>query len=276
MLNNLIESIRKKATNEGILGYAVIGAIVIAAIGLIVALYIVLSQPKAIETAQVAPVDAITRNAATTESNKAAPEDSAYKLSEINIVRCEDSESQYESIKTQMFNLVKADTNEVCTVADGEINIDNLKETLDNYLATSKYKIMSIGLVNNQFYIQQDMTQPTEYTAQVGLVTLSDSFSADDWMKLTEAVYNSVYVEADSLFTAISTVGTKHFIYAYADKSEVLKNNTTQTDDTYNQVVMDTVDVGVSEGTVANNNDIEVYSYTPSITTSDEILSSIG
>ena len=185
MLNSLIESIRKKATNEGILGYAVIGAIVIAAIGLIVALYIVLSQPKAIETAQVAPVDAITRNAATTESNKVAPEDSAYKLSEINIVRCEDSESQYESIKTQMFNLVKADTNEVCTVADGEINIDNLKETLDNYLATSKYKIMSIGLVNNQFYIQQDMTQPTEYTAQVGLVTLSDSFSADDWMKLT-------------------------------------------------------------------------------------------
>ena len=248
----------------------------IAAIGLIVALYIVLSQPKAIETAQVAPVDAITRNAATTESNKATPEDSAYKLSEINIVRCEDSESQYESIKTQMFNLVKADTNEVCTVADGEINIDNLKETLDNYLATSKYKIMSIGLVNNQFYIQQDMTQPTEYTAQVGLVTLSDSFSADDWMKLTEAVYNSVYVEADSLFTAISTAGTKHFIYAYADKSEVLKNNTTQTDDTDNQVVMDTVDVGVSEGTVTNNNDIEVYSYTPSITTSDEILSSIG
>lgn len=276
MLNNLIESIRKKATNEGILGYAVIGAIVIAAIGLIVALYIVLSQPKAIETAQVAPVDAITRNAATTESNKAAPEDSAYKLSEINIVRCEDSESQYESIKTQMFNLVKADTNEVCTVADGEINIDNLKETLDNYLATSKYKIMSIGLVNNQFYIQQDMTQPTEYTAQVGLVTLSDSFSADDWMKLTEAVYNSVYVEADSLFTAISTAGTKHFIYAYTDKSEVLKNNTTQTDDTDNQVVMDTVDVGVSKGTVTNNNDIEVYSYTPSITTSDEILSSIG
>lgn len=276
MLNNLIESIRKKATNEGILGYAVIGAIVIAAIGLIVALYIVLSQPKAIETAQVAPVDAITRNAATTESNKVAPEDSAYKLSEINIVRCEDSESQYESIKTQMFNLVKADTNEVCTVADGEINIDNLKETLDNYLATSKYKIMSIGLVNNQFYIQQDMTQPTKYTAQVGLVTLSDSFSADDWMKLTEAVYNSVYVEADSLFTAISTAGTKHFIYAYADKSEVLKNNTTQTDDTDNQVVMDTVDVGVSEGTVTNNNDIEVYSYTPSITTSDEILSSIG
>lgn len=276
MLNNLIESIRKKATNEGILGYAVIGAIVIAAIGLIVALYIVLSQPKAIETAQVAPVDAITRNAATTESNKATPEDSAYKLSEINIVRCEDSESQYESIKTQMFNLVKADTNEVCTVADGEINIDNLKETLDNYLATSKYKIMSIGLVNNQFYIQQDMTQPTEYTAQVGLVTLSDSFSADDWMKLTEAVYNSVYVEADSLFTAISTAGTKHFIYAYADKSEVLKNNTTQTDNTDNQVVMDTVDVGVGEGTVTNNNDIEVYSYTPSITTSDEILSSIG
>lgn len=276
MLNNLIESIRKKATNEGILGYAVIGAIVIAAIGLIVALYIVLSQPKAIETAQVAPVDAITRNAATTESNKATPEDSAYKLSEINIVRCEDSESQYESIKTQMFNLVKADTNEVCTVADGEINIDNLKETLDNYLATSKYKIMSIGLVNNQFYIQQDMTQPTKYTAQVGLVTLSDSFSADDWMKLTEAVYNSVYVEADSLFTAISTAGTKHFIYTYADKSEVLKNNTTQTDDTDNQVVMDTVDVGVSEGTVTNNNDIEVYSYTPSITTSDEILSSIG
>lgn len=276
MLNNLIESIRKKATNEGILGYAVIGAIVIAAIGLIVALYIVLSQPKAIETAQLAPVDAITRNAATTESNKATPEDSAYKLSEINIVRCEDSESQYESIKTQMFNLVKADTNEVCTVADGEINIDNLKETLDNYLATSKYKIMSIGLVNNQFYIQQDMTQPTEYTAQVGLVTLSDSFSADDWMKLTEAVYNSVYVEADSLFTAISTAGTKHFIYAYADKSEVLKNNTTQTDDTDNQVVMDTVDVGVGEGTVTNNNDIEVYSYTPSITTSDEILSSIG
>lgn len=276
MLNNLIESIRKKATNEGILGYAVIGAIVIAAIGLIVALYIVLSQPKAIETAQVAPVDAITRNAATTESNKATPEDSAYKLSEINIVRCEDSESQYESIKTQMFNLVKADTNEVCTVADGEINIDNLKETLDNYLATSKYKIMSIGLVNNQFYIQQDMTQPTKYTAQVGLVTLSDSFSADDWMKLTEAVYNSVYVEADSLFTAISTAGTKHFIYAYADKSEVLKNNTTQTDDTDNQVVMDTVDVGVGEGTVTNNNDIEVYSYTPSITTSDEILSSIG
>lgn len=276
MLNNLIESIRKKATNEGILGYAVIGAIVIAAIGLIVALYIVLSQPKAIETAQVAPVDAITRNAATTESNKATPEDSAYKLSEINIVRCEDSESQYESIKTQMFNLVKADTNEVCTVADGEINVDNLKETLDNYLATSKYKIMSIGLVNNQFYIQQDMTQPTEYTAQVGLVTLSDSFSADDWMKLTEAVYNSVYVEADSLFTAISTAGTKHFIYAYADKSEVLKNNTTQTDDTDNQVVMDTVDVGVGEGTVTNNNDIEVYSYTPSITTSDEILSSIG
>lgn len=276
MLNNLIESIRKKATNEGILGYAVIGAIVVAAIGLIVALYIVLSQPKAIETAQVAPVDAITRNAATTESNKATPEDSAYKLSEINIVRCEDSESQYESIKTQMFNLVKADTNEVCTVADGEINIDNLKETLDNYLATSKYKIMSIGLVNNQFYIQQDMTQPTEYTAQVGLVTLSDSFSADDWMKLTEAVYNSVYVEADSLFTAISTAGTKHFIYAYADKSEVLKNNTTQTDNTDNQVVMDTVDVGVGEGTVTNNNDIEVYSYTPSITTSDEILSSIG
>lgn len=276
MLNNLIESIRKKATNEGILGYAVIGAIVIAAIGLIVALYIVLSQPKAIETAQVAPVDAITRNAATTESNKATPEDSAYKLSEINIVRCEDSESQYESIKTQMFNLVKADTNEVCTVADGEINIDNLKETLDNYLATSKYKIMSIGLVNNQFYIQQDMTQPTEYTAQVGLVTLSDSFSADDWMKLTEAVYNSVYVEADSLFTAISTAGTKHFIYAYADKSEVLKNNTSQTDDTDNQVVMDTVDAGVSKGTVTNNNDIEVYSYTPSITTSDEILSSIG
>lgn len=276
MLNNLIESIRKKATNEGILGYAVIGAIVIAAIGLIVALYIVLSQPKAIETAQVAPVDAITRNAATTESNKATPEDSAYKLSEINIVRCKDSESQYESIKTQMFNLVKADTNEVCTVADGEINIDNLKETLDNYLATSKYKIMSIGLVNNQFYIQQDMTQPTEYTAQVGLVTLSDSFSADDWMKLTEAVYNSVYVEADSLFTAISTAGTKHFIYAYADKSEVLKNNTTQTDDTDNQVVMDTVDAGVSKGTVTNNNDIEVYSYTPSITTSDEILSSIG
>lgn len=276
MLNNLMESIRKKATNEGILGYAVIGAIVVAAIGLIVALYIVLSQPKAIETAQVAPVDAITRNAANTESNKAAPEDSAYKLSEINIVRCEDSENQYESIKTQMFNLVKADTNEVCTVADGEINIDNLKETLDNYLATSKYKIMSIGLVNNQFYIQQDMTQPTEYTAQVGLVTLSDSFSADDWMKLTEAVYNSVYVEADSLFTAISTAGTKHFIYAYADKSEVLKNNTTQTGDTDNQVVMDTVDVGVSEGTVTNNNDIEVYSYTPSITTSDEILSSIG
>lgn len=276
MLNNLIESIRKKATNEGILGYAVIGAIVIAAIGLIVALYIVLSQPKAIETAQVAPVDAITRNAATTESNKATPEDSAYKLSEINIVRCEDSESQYESIKTQMFNLVKADTNEVCTVADGEINIDNLKETLDNYLATSKYKIMSIGLVNNQFYIQQDMTQPTEYAAQVGLVTLSDSFSADDWMKLTEAVYNSVYVEADSLFTAISTAGTKHFIYAYADKSEVLKNNTTQTDNTDNQVVMDTVDVGVGEGTVTNNNDVEVYSYTPSITTSDEILSSIG
>lgn len=276
MLNNLIESIRKKATNEGILGYAVIGAIVIAAIGLIVALYIVLSQPKAIETAQVAPVDAITRNAATTESNKAAPEDSAYKLSEINIVRCEDSESQYESIKTQMFNLVKADTNEVCTVADGEINVDNLKETLDNYLATSKYKIMSIGLVNNQFYIQQDMTQPTEYTAQVGLVTLSDSFSADDWMKLTEAVYNSVYVEADSLFTAISTVGTKHFIYAYADKSEVLKNNTTQTDNTDNQVVMDTVDAGVNEGTVTNNNDVEVYSYTPSITTSDEILSSMG
>ena len=276
MLNNLIESIRKKATNEGILGYAVIGAIVVAAIGLIVALYIVLSQPKAIETAQVAPVDAITRNAATTESNKEALEDSAYKLSEINIVRCEDSESQYESIKTQMFNLVKADTNEVCTVADGEINIDNLKETLDNYLATSKYKIMSIGLVNNQFYIQQDMTQPTEYTAQVGLVTLSDSFSADDWMKLTEAVYNSVYVEADSLFTAISTAGTKHFIYAYADKSEVLKNNTTQTDDTDNQVVMNTVDVGMGEGAVTNNNDIEVYSYTPSITTSDEILSSIG
>lgn len=144
------------------------------------------------------------------------------------IMQDESEERQYESIKTQMFTIVDRETKAEKSVMDGTLSIEDVKATLDNYLEQNKYKIMSIGLVNNKFYIQQDITQPVDKAAKVGIIGLADGFSADDWIKLTEAVYNKVTVEADSLFAASSNIGNKHFIYAYNDKEQTVVENTTE------------------------------------------------
>ena len=130
----------------------------------------------------------------------------------------ESADSQYESIKTTMFSIIDKGSLSEKSYLDGTLSVNNIKETLENYLQQNKYKVMSIGLVNNKFYIQQDTSKPVDYTIKVGIVGLGDSFSADDWTKLTEAIYSKFDVDADSLFSASTDIGNKHFIYAYQEE----------------------------------------------------------
>lgn len=136
----------------------------------------------------------------------------------IQIVSNTETDRQYEKIKTHLFEVVNTESNKVLKLTEAVIPIESIEKAMDEYLTTSKYKTLSIGVVDNKFYIQQDTSVIENRQLKTEIISIMDEFTADSWFKLTEAIYNSSDVQASSLFSYQTENGNKHLIYIFAEK----------------------------------------------------------
>ena len=140
-------------------------------------------------------------------------------------LRAIEDDRTYGTIRTHMFEIINSTTNEVAKLSDGKLDLNEVVAEISIYLNDNKYKTLSIGLVDNKYYIQQDISKEVKGNLHVKIATLHNKFTLDDWLKLTESVYNNTEFHADSLFSYEANGGNKQYIYVYADKAE---NDNTQ------------------------------------------------
>lgn len=123
-----------------------------------------------------------------------------------------------DNIYTYRFEIINTETNEACKLSDGILSMAELSETLETFLSSHPYRVYSVGIVDNKFYIQQDINDTvTNGALKVNIVSLSNSFSSEDWLSLTEATYKNANVLADNIFTYTGAQQSKHYIYIYID-----------------------------------------------------------
>ena len=123
-----------------------------------------------------------------------------------------------DNIYTYRFEIINTETNEACKLSDGILSMAELSETLETFLSSHPYRVYSVGIVDNKFYIQQDINDTvTDGALKVNIVSLSNTFSSEDWLSLTEATYKNANVLADNIFTYTGAQQSKHYIYIYID-----------------------------------------------------------
>lgn len=134
-------------------------------------------------------------------------------------IRKIEQDRTYGNIKTSQFELYDKETSQVCKTIDGNINVEDILSTLTEYLKENNYKTIGVGMVDNKFYIQQDTSIEEEKEQKVNIVSLNESFSANDWFGLTEATYNNTTTKADSLCRYQTASGdNRQYIYVYTEK----------------------------------------------------------
>lgn len=138
--------------------------------------------------------------------------DGTYPALEIKLI---EEDRHLENIYTYRFELINKETGEKSKLSDGILNMDELSNTIENFLNSHPYKICSVGFVDDKFYVQQDTDETRDYNVSVNIVSLSNTFSSEDWLSLTEATYKNAEVEADNIFTYTGAMQSKHYIYIY-------------------------------------------------------------
>lgn len=128
---------------------------------------------------------------------------------------------EFGNITTNTFIVYNKATGEECKLSDGTLLTDEVIKEITRFLDDNKYKTLSIGVVDNKFYIQQDKSVEEKSIQNVKIVTVDSSFSADNWFALTEATYNSTYIQADSLYAYNNGSEIKQYIYIYIDKNDM-------------------------------------------------------
>lgn len=148
-------------------------------------------------------------------------------------IKQSDTVREFGTIKTYLFDIINSETEQVCKLSDGNLSFENVTETLGNFLNNNKYKMISIGIVDNKFYIQQDTSKKLDGIIKVNIVSLKNEFTPDDWFSLTEATYNNTDIQADSLFSYQTERGSKHYIYTYLENeiNKEAENETAKTED---------------------------------------------
>lgn len=136
----------------------------------------------------------------------------------ISIRECENNR-EFGSITTHLFEVYNTNTDETCKLSEGKLSFEDATLKIESYLSNNPYKTISIGVVDNKFYVQQDTSKQIEGDIKVKIVSLKDGFSSDDWFSLTEAIYNNTDIQADSLFSYQTDTSTKHYIYCYIDNT---------------------------------------------------------
>ena len=187
-----------------------------------VSLASVITAKKAINEAQI-----IAENA--TLNNSIAPDQSQLENKPTITLGIRQSENlrTHGSIVTVQFETFNTDTLETCSISDGSISNEDIKSAFEDCLSTNKYRTISVGMVDNKFYIQQDTSINEESAQLVNIVTLNSKFSADDWFSLTEATYNNTYIQADSLCRYTSNGSDiRQYIYVYIAKDDPTVNGT--------------------------------------------------
>lgn len=134
-------------------------------------------------------------------------------------IKLNETPREYGNITTYIFDVVKKDNGEVCKLSDGIISIEDIIDTIDIFLEEHPFETVSIGVVDNKFYIQQNTSKEIDSSKhlRVNIMSLNDTFSASDWFSMTEAVLNSVDVQTDSVFSYQANIGSKHYIYIFLE-----------------------------------------------------------
>lgn len=126
----------------------------------------------------------------------------------------------FGSIHTALFEVYNVNTNQASKLTDGDMSLETISNVLSGYLNEHKYKTISVGLVDNTFYIQQDTSVEMDGNFVANIVSLKDGFTAEDWFSLTEAIYKNTDIQADSLFAYNTNFGNKHYIYVHIEPTK--------------------------------------------------------
>ena len=132
-----------------------------------------------------------------------------------------DSTREYENILTYIYTFQTVDGT-VTKLSDGYIKLEDIISTINAELVNIQNEICSIGIVGSTLYIQTDIRHPISEDTEVkmNIMTLKDKLGADDWLRLTEAIQNTVHVYTDTHINYQTELGTRHYIYVYSDITE--------------------------------------------------------
>ena len=156
-------------------------------------------------------IDASTLDVASQETN-----DELLDLEELSIR--EASCREFNNIRTYLFEVYNPVTGDVKKLNDGKLSIEKTTRVMCNFLNEHPNKTLSVGCVNNMFYIQQDISLIEDKPLIANILSISNNFTTDSWFDMTESIYNSCNVYTDSLFSCLADTGEKHYIYIYSEK----------------------------------------------------------
>ena len=164
-------------------------------------------------------------NSNASEKNTADTMALEYPTSEITI-QSNQNVREYGSIRTYTFDIIDVETGEVCGFSKGTIDTEDIESKLTEHLKLNNFKVKSIGMVKDQFYIQQDTSIETDRHAGIKMIRLKDGFTASDFFALTEAVYNETEVDADSIIRHnLDGTEESHLYYMYTYTEKVSDDN---------------------------------------------------
>ncbi len=164
-------------------------------------------------------------NSNASEKNTADTMALEHPASEITI-QSNQNVREYGSIRTYTFDIIDVETGEVCGFSKGTIDTEDIESKLTEHLKLNNFKVKSIGMVKDQFYIQQDTSIETDRHTGIKMIRLKDGFTASDFFALTEAVYNETEVDADSIIRHnLDGTEDSHLYYMYTYTEKISDNN---------------------------------------------------
>lgn len=146
-------------------------------------------------------------------------------------IRYVDEDRHLDNIYTYRFEIYNQIDNSVTTLNSGTLSMDDVIVTIEEFLKSHPYKVYSVGLVDDKFYVQQDINQTVDRDIRVNIISLIENFNSEDWLNLTEATYKNADVMADNLF-AYDTAKSKHYIYIYLSDTDKDDNTGTEIEST--------------------------------------------
>lgn len=128
----------------------------------------------------------------------------------------QENTQEYNNIKTYTCKIVTEDGQPI-NLSDCSIQLEDVINTGNKLLSTINNRVCSIGIIGSTLYIQTDTRFIVDEPMKMNIITLKDNLGVEDWLKLTEAVQDTVYVHTDTHINYSTELGTRHYLYVYSD-----------------------------------------------------------
>lgn len=134
----------------------------------------------------------------------------------------------FENITTYIFKF-KDIRNHDITLTNANISFGDIIQTIQNELDNINYRVCSIGVTDDNIFIQVDNRKSIETNKiqKINIITIADTLTNKEWIELLEGINNSADINYGTLFSYSSEYSNRHYMYIYTtnkDESVTIDN----------------------------------------------------